>query len=118
MADSLAFNKLTHEFHKLRMSVEETLPRRHGEGLCPDRKWTDGERLREVYKHHEQKLAEIQANTTELEQQRKEIERQMALIGHDGTAHLEEILHKLKEQEERNEEVLCRLSTQINALQG
>ncbi|XP_060723526.1 coiled-coil domain-containing protein 17 [Tachysurus vachellii] len=118
MADSLAFNKLTHEFHKLRMSVEETLPRRHGEGLCPDRKWTDGERLREVYKHHEQKLAEIQANTTELEQQRKQIERQMALIGRDGTAHLEEILHKLKEQEERNEEVLCRLSTQINALQG
>lgn len=33
--------------------------------------WADGERLQAVCRHHEQKLAEIQAHTTELEQQRK-----------------------------------------------
>ncbi|KAK3556638.1 hypothetical protein QTP70_010828 [Hemibagrus guttatus] len=88
------------------------------EEVLIERKCADGERLQEVCRHHEQKLAEIQAHTIELEQQRKEIERQMALVGHDGTAHLREMLHELKEQEERNEEVLYRLSTQINALQG
>ncbi|XP_026789426.3 coiled-coil domain-containing protein 17 [Pangasianodon hypophthalmus] len=118
VADSLAFNRLTHEFHKLRMSIEESLPRRHTEGMYPGRKWADGKRLQEVCEHHEQKLAEIRAHTTELEQQRKEIERQMALVGNDGTVHLKEMLHELKEQEERNEEVLYRLSTQINALHG
>ncbi|XP_017335638.1 coiled-coil domain-containing protein 17 [Ictalurus punctatus] len=118
VADCLSFNKLTHEFHKLRMSVEESLSRRHTQGLYQGRKWVDGERLQEVCEHHEQKLAEIRSHTTQLEQQRKEIERQIALVGHDGTAHLKEMLHELKEQEERNEEVLYRLSTQINALHG
>lgn len=47
-----------------------------------------------------------------------EIEQQMVLVGQDGMAHLKEMLHELKEQEERNEEVLCQISTQINALQG
>ncbi|TSL22065.1 Coiled-coil domain-containing protein 17 [Bagarius yarrelli] len=87
-------------------------------GLYPGRKRSDGETHREVCEHHEQKLAEIQKHTSQLEQQRKEIERQMALVGHDGMSHLEEMLHRIKEQEERNEEVLYRLSTQISALQG
>lgn len=47
-----------------------------------------------------------------------EIERQTGLPGNDATAHLKEMLHELKEQEERNEEALCRLSTQISGLQG
>lgn len=39
--------------------------------MYPGRAWADGARLQEVCEHHEQKLAEIQAQTTELEQQRK-----------------------------------------------
>ncbi|KAM9482376.1 coiled-coil domain-containing protein 17 [Clarias gariepinus] len=116
--ESLALNKLTHEFHKLRMSVEECLPRRHTEGMYPGRRCADGDRLKEACERYEQKLAEIRARTTELEGQRKEIEQQMALFGHNGTAHMTEMLHELKEQEERNADVLYRLSTQINALQG
>ncbi|KAF7711831.1 hypothetical protein HF521_000842 [Silurus meridionalis] len=118
VTDCLAFNQLAREFHKLRVSVKESLPRRHKEEMYPGRQQANGDKLQEVCKLHEQKLSEIRAHTFELEQQRKEIERQMALVGHDGTAQLKEMLHELKEQEERNEEVLYRLSTRINALQG
>ncbi|KAL7891287.1 hypothetical protein AOLI_G00007630 [Acnodon oligacanthus] len=80
----------------------------------------NGERLREVFEHHGQKLAEIRAHNAQLEQQRKEIERRLTeLSGHGkSSVHLENLLQELKEQEEKNEDILHQLSTQINGLQG
>ncbi|KAL6458105.1 hypothetical protein MHYP_G00333350 [Metynnis hypsauchen] len=80
----------------------------------------NGERLREVFEHHGQKLAEINAHNAQLEQQRKEIERRLAeLSGHGkSSVHLEYLLQELKEQEEKNEDILHQLSTQINGLHG
>ncbi|XP_072539127.1 coiled-coil domain-containing protein 17 [Salminus brasiliensis] len=112
MADSLVINKLTDEFHKLRISIEEGLPRRFTERV-------HGERLREAREHHGQKLAQIRAHNTQLEQQREEIERRLAELSRLGnSAHLEDLLQELKEHEEKNEEILHQLSTQINGLQG
>ncbi|XP_036425551.1 coiled-coil domain-containing protein 17 [Colossoma macropomum] len=113
MAESLVINQLTDEFHKVRMSIEESLSRRHTERV-------NGKRLREMFEHHGQKLAEIRAQNARLEQQRKEIEQQLAeLSGHGkSSVHLEDLLQELKEQEEKNEEILHQLSTQINGLQG
>ncbi|XP_062853166.1 coiled-coil domain-containing protein 17 [Trichomycterus rosablanca] len=114
--NSLVFSKLTEEFQKLRMSVEESLPRRLKEGLYCGSQCVNGNKLQE---NHEQKLAEIRVHTTQLEAQREEIERQLAgLSGNSEKAHLEELLQELKGQEERNEEVLHHLVTQINGLQG
>ncbi|KAI4877610.1 hypothetical protein NFI96_007314 [Prochilodus magdalenae] len=80
----------------------------------------NGQRLQEVFGHHEQKLAEIRADNAQLEEQRREIERQLAELSGQSTssAHLEDLLQQLKEQEEKNEEILYQLSTQINDLQG
>ncbi|XP_017577046.1 coiled-coil domain-containing protein 17 isoform X1 [Pygocentrus nattereri] len=112
-AESQVINQLTVEFHKLRMSIEESLSRRHTERV-------NDERLREVFEHHGQKLAEIRAHNAQLVQQRKEIERRLAeLSGHGkSSVHLEDLLQELKEQEEKNEDILHQLSTQINGLQG
>ncbi|XP_062412483.1 coiled-coil domain-containing protein 17 [Sardina pilchardus] len=77
-----------------------------------------GERLREMAEQHGHQLAEIRAHTGHLEQQKQEIEQRLAAFaGLSGTAHLEGLLQELREQEERNEEALQHLRTQISLLQ-
>lgn len=48
-----------------------------------------------------------------------EIEERLAeLAGRERTAHLEEVLQELRNQEQRNEEVLQQLSSHINSVKG
>ncbi|XP_036375650.1 coiled-coil domain-containing protein 17 [Megalops cyprinoides] len=111
VSNSLALRKLTDEFHKLRMSIEESMP------TCPTQ-WDHRERVQEMAERHGQQLAEIQAHNRQLEQQREEIGRQLAeLAGLGNTANLEKLLLELQEQEERNEEALLQLKGQIQTLQ-
>ncbi|KAG9277298.1 coiled-coil domain-containing protein 17 [Astyanax mexicanus] len=112
VAESMIINKLTDEFHKLRISIEENLPRRRTERVHKERHW-------EAREHYGQKLAQIRAHNTQLEQQKEEIERQLAeLSGQGHSAHLEDLMQELKEQEEKNEVILYQLSTQINDIHG
>ncbi|XP_066520149.1 coiled-coil domain-containing protein 17 [Hoplias malabaricus] len=77
------------------------------------------EMLQEKWEHHRQKLTEIRARTTQLKQQRNEIEQRLAeRSGPANPTHLENLLQELKEQEVKNEEILHQLSSQINGLQG
>ncbi|XP_066548399.1 coiled-coil domain-containing protein 17 [Amia ocellicauda] len=125
LSDSLALRKLTDEFHKLRLSLEESLPSVPGwvqaeESRVPPREWEYNTRVREVSETHEQHLADIQARNLELEGQREEIRRRLSQLSakDSGTAHIEAMLLELRAQEERNEWALQQLSEQIQALHG
>ncbi|XP_041912867.1 coiled-coil domain-containing protein 17 [Alosa sapidissima] len=124
--DSAALRRLTNEFLKLRMSIQESMsslpqqPVSESVSAVPEvSQVARGERLREMWEQHGHQLAEIRAHTGHLEQQREEIERRLAaLSGLSSTAHLESLLQELREQEERNEEALQHLRTQISVLQA
>ncbi|XP_046906009.1 coiled-coil domain-containing protein 17 [Hypomesus transpacificus] len=77
------------------------------------------EKLREMTAQHGRQLAQIQAQTHLLEQQKEEIAHQLGVLaGQGSTAHLETLLLELKEQEERNEEALGELREHITSLQA
>ncbi|XP_051563739.1 coiled-coil domain-containing protein 17 isoform X2 [Myxocyprinus asiaticus] len=118
LPENTTLSKLTEE--KLRMSVENSLPRRQTmvseeQGLLQQR--ADEQRGLELLKHHEQKLADIRAHNHQLEKQREEIKQRLAeLAGRDRTVHLEEVLQEMRYHEQRNEDVLHQLSTHINSI--
>ncbi|XP_056115318.1 coiled-coil domain-containing protein 17 isoform X1 [Rhinichthys klamathensis goyatoka] len=120
--ENTALNKLTEEFRKLRISFEHNQPRRQTEvseeqGSLQQK--ADEQRAIDLYKDHEQRLAEIRARNHQLEKEREDIEQRLAeLGGRERTAHLEEVLQELRSQEQRNEEVLHQLSSHINSMKG
>uniref|UniRef100_A0A4W5MZT7 Coiled-coil domain containing 17 n=1 Tax=Hucho hucho TaxID=62062 RepID=A0A4W5MZT7_9TELE len=128
VSESLALRNLTNEFHKLRMSIEGSMPNlpkwpTETEGLEDQdqvlgRKYAHRERLREMAEQHDQQLAEIQTHNHLLEQQREEIAWQLgALAGQGSKANLETLLLELRDREERNEEALQQLKDHITTLQ-
>ncbi|XP_016389875.1 coiled-coil domain-containing protein 17 [Sinocyclocheilus rhinocerous] len=117
VSENTALNKLTEEFQKLRISFEQNLPRRQTE--VSEEQASLQQRADEHRALHEQRLAEIRACNHQLEKQREEIEERLAeLAGRERTAHLEEVLRELRNQEQRNEEVLQQLSSHINSMKG
>ncbi|XP_076871019.1 coiled-coil domain-containing protein 17 [Brachyhypopomus gauderio] len=112
-----ALSQFTEEFYKLRMTIEENLPRRQKQGLSAGSQWLDDERLWGASEHHEQKLAEMKAYATHLEQQREQIEQQLTVLASQGSrTYLEKLLQDLREHELRNEKLLCQLSTHLEHL--
>ncbi|XP_026069309.1 coiled-coil domain-containing protein 17 isoform X1 [Carassius auratus] len=117
VSENTALNKLTEEFQKLRISFEQNLPRRQTE--VSEEQASVQQRADEHRALHEQRLAEIRARNRQLEKQREEIEERLAeLAGRERTAHLEEALQELRNQEQRNEDVLQQLSSHINSMKG
>ncbi|XP_043098599.1 coiled-coil domain-containing protein 17 isoform X2 [Puntigrus tetrazona] len=116
-AQNNALNRLTEEFQKLRMSFEQNLPRRQTE--VPEDQTFLQHGADERRALHEQRLAEIRAHNNQLEKQRDQIEERLAeLAGWERTARLEEVLQELRNQEQRNEEVLHQLSSHISSMKG
>uniref|UniRef100_UPI003AAEB8B1 coiled-coil domain-containing protein 17-like n=1 Tax=Centroberyx gerrardi TaxID=166262 RepID=UPI003AAEB8B1 len=121
--ESVALQTLTDEFHKLRMSIEESLPNwtkwTTDTEVC-DRQLGRSEKLkemREMAELHERQLAQIHAHNQHLELQREELARQLGVLSEQSsTSHLESLLTELREQEERNEETLQQLSEHLRAL--
>ncbi|KAJ8277881.1 hypothetical protein GJAV_G00081220 [Gymnothorax javanicus] len=123
-SDTLTLRKLTNEFHKLRMSIEESMPtlsmqaaEQGSKEPSPRRQGGHSDRVQEMAERHERQLSEIQAHNRQLEQEREEIGRRLAeLAGQGSTAHLEKLLLELQVQEERNEAALQLIQGQIYAL--
>ncbi|XP_038650103.1 coiled-coil domain-containing protein 17 [Scyliorhinus canicula] len=125
LSDGRAFRRLTDEFHKLRMSIEESLPMyKSWQGeleISPriQRDWEHQERMREIAEVHGQQLADIQVRNRDLEQQRDEIRLRLEELSsrEHFTAHIEQMLLELKAQEEKNQRALDALREQIELLQ-
>ncbi|XP_054837255.1 coiled-coil domain-containing protein 17 isoform X2 [Eublepharis macularius] len=125
-SDSQALKKLTEEFHKLRMSLEDTLPtfktfqaedkNRH-QMLHQQEFW---QRQQQMAEAHEHQLADIQARNQYLEQQKDEIHRRLSemKLGNSDTSHIEQLLVELKTQEGENLLALDALREQIGLLQA
>ncbi|XP_032660434.2 coiled-coil domain-containing protein 17 isoform X1 [Chelonoidis abingdonii] len=125
-SDSRALRKLTEEFHKLRMSLEDTVPT-----LQPLKPEEDAsrqishrqgyrERLQEIAKAHEHQMASIQARNQHLEQQGEEICRRLSELAasNSSRAHIEQLLLELKAQEAKNQLALDALRDQIGLMQA
>ncbi|XP_072366918.1 coiled-coil domain-containing protein 17 isoform X2 [Scyliorhinus torazame] len=125
LSDGRAFRRLTDEFHKLRMSIEESLPTyKSWQGeleISPriQRDWEHQERMREIAEVHGRQLADIQVRNRDLEQQRDEIRLRLEELSsrEHFTAHIEQMLLELKAQEEKNQRALDALREQIELLQ-
>nr|XP_033478744.1 coiled-coil domain-containing protein 17 isoform X1 [Epinephelus lanceolatus] len=114
---------LTHEFLKLRMSIEENLPnwsKRSTDTEASGHQLGHSERLeemREMATLHERQLALIRAHNQQLEQQRDELAHQVSVLSEQSsTTHLESLLMELREQEEGNEETLQQLAEHLHGL--
>ncbi|XP_008298098.1 coiled-coil domain-containing protein 17 [Stegastes partitus] len=117
------------QFHKLRRSIEENLPKwskttndsKVGSTVSGSQ-LGHSERLkemREMASVHERQLALIHAHNQQLEQQRDELAHQVSTLAEQSnTAHLESLLMELREQEDRNEETLQQLTEHLCALQA
>ncbi|XP_032382106.1 coiled-coil domain-containing protein 17 [Etheostoma spectabile] len=121
--ESAALQDLTHEFHKLRMSIEENLPKwskRTSDTESSGRQLGHSERLKEMREMamlHERQLTLIHAHNQKLEQQRDELAYQVSVLSEQSnTTHLESLLMELREQEERNEDTLQQLAEHLRAL--
>ncbi|XP_039342405.1 coiled-coil domain-containing protein 17 [Mauremys reevesii] len=125
-SDSRALRKLTEEFHKLRMSLEDSVPT-----LQPLKPEEDAsrrishrqgyrERLQEIAKAHEHQMADIQARNKHLEQQGEEIRRRLLELAasNSSSAHIEQLLLELKAQEAKNQLALDALRDQIGLMQA
>ncbi|XP_060685570.1 coiled-coil domain-containing protein 17 [Hemiscyllium ocellatum] len=125
LSDGHTFRRLTEEFHKLRMSIEENLPTyrswqgEHEVSPRVQRDWEHQERMREIAEMHGRQLADIQARNKDLEQQRDEIRQRLEELSSKEhfTAHIEQMLLELKAQEEKNQRALDALREQIELLQ-
>ncbi|KAF1385408.1 hypothetical protein PFLUV_G00107450 [Perca fluviatilis] len=120
--ESAALQHLTHEFHKLRMSIEENLPKWSkgtSDTESSERQLGHSERLkemREMAMNHERQLTLIHAHNQQLEQQRDELAHQVRVLSEQSnTTHLESLLMELREQEERNEDTLQQLAEHLRA---
>ncbi|ROL44455.1 Coiled-coil domain-containing protein 17 [Anabarilius grahami] len=100
-----ALNKLTEEVFEEQGSLQQK---------------ADEQRALDLYKDHEQRLAEIRTRNHQLEKEREDIEQRLAELGgrERTSSHLEEVLQELRSQEQRNEEVLHKLSSHINSMKG
>lgn len=126
VSDSLALRKLTDEFHKLRMSIQESMPT--FPAWVPEvetsprlhREWEHKERVREIAETHGRHLAEIQARNRDLEQKRDEIRRRLSELATQDTAtgHIETMLLEMRAQEQRNQLALDELREQIESMQA
>ncbi|XP_039591041.1 uncharacterized protein LOC120514622 isoform X1 [Polypterus senegalus] len=126
-SESRALRRLTDEFHRLRMSIQESMSTKPVQWEPQvelthslNREWELKEQVREMVDTHEQHLVEIQARNQELEQKRDEIRRRLSeLASRDSAAaHIERVLLELRAQEERNQQALDDLRQQIEALQA
>ncbi|XP_026563120.1 coiled-coil domain-containing protein 17 [Pseudonaja textilis] len=120
-SDNQALKKLTEEFHKLRMSLEGTLPTFrtlqnenqivHQQEFC--------QRQRQIVEAHERQLAEIQASNQHLEQQKDEIRTRLSelKLGNSSSSQIEELLMELNTQEKKNKLTLNALTEQVKLLQ-
>ncbi|XP_057193821.1 coiled-coil domain-containing protein 17 [Triplophysa rosa] len=129
LLENNTLSKLTEEFQKLRMSIEESLTTRQTEVSFTSsnmyakqssfQQRGDEEKALQLSKIHKKRLAEIRAYNQRLEKEREEIDQRLAeLAGRDRTAHLEEVLHELRYQEQKNEEVLHQISSHIDSNKG
>ncbi|TDH08825.1 hypothetical protein EPR50_G00101930 [Perca flavescens] len=110
------------QFHKLRMSIEENLPKwlkGTSDTESSGRQLGHSERLkemREMAMNHERQLTLIHAHNQQLEQQRDELAHQVRVLSEQSnTTHLESLLMELREQEERNEDTLQQLAEHLRA---
>ncbi|XP_053100271.1 coiled-coil domain-containing protein 17 isoform X3 [Hemicordylus capensis] len=126
ISDSQALKKLTEEFHKLRMSLEGTLPTFRSfqtendnshQVLHQQEYWQRQQQLAEA---HERQLADIQARNQYLEQQKEEIRRCLSELkrGDSATSHIEQLLVELNTQEGKNQLALDALRKQVGLLQA
>ncbi|XP_043376337.1 coiled-coil domain-containing protein 17 isoform X2 [Dermochelys coriacea] len=124
--ENQALGKLAEEFHKLRMSLEDTVPTL--QPLKPEedasrqisRQQGYRERLQEIAKAHEHQVADIQARNQHLEQQGEEIRRRLSelAISNSSTTYIEQLLLELKAQEGKNQLALDALRDQIGLMQA
>ncbi|XP_070601103.1 coiled-coil domain-containing protein 17 [Erythrolamprus reginae] len=123
VSDNQALKKLTEEFHKLRISVEGTLPtfrtfQNENQILVPHQQ-EYSQRHRQIVDAHERQLAEIQANNQHLEQQKDEIRTRLSelKLGNSSSSQIEELLMELNTQEKKNKLTLNALSKQVKLLE-
>ncbi|KAA0712953.1 Coiled-coil domain-containing protein 17 [Triplophysa tibetana] len=77
------------------------------------------EKALQLSKIHKKRLAEIGAYNQRLEKEREEIDQRLAeLAGRDRMAHLEEVLHEMRYQEQKKEEVLHQISSHSDSNEG
>ncbi|XP_034635999.1 coiled-coil domain-containing protein 17 [Trachemys scripta elegans] len=125
-SDSRALRKLTEEFHKLRMSLEDTVPTlpplkpEEDAGRLISHRQGYRERLQEIAKAHEHQMAAIQARNQHLERQGEEIRRRLSelALSNSSSAHVEQQLLELKAQEGKNQLALDALRHQIGLMQA
>ncbi|XP_053326312.1 coiled-coil domain-containing protein 17 [Spea bombifrons] len=122
-SDSRALKHLTEEFHKLRQSLEVTVPSLRSiqfqEEASPwDREYR--ERMQEMAEAHERHLADLQTRNQALELQREEIRQRLSEVANAGssTSHIEQMLLELKAQEEKNQLALDDLRNQVGLIQS
>ncbi|XP_075177287.1 coiled-coil domain-containing protein 17 [Anomaloglossus baeobatrachus] len=124
LTDSKALRNLTEEFHKLRKSLEVSVPTlrsfqgEHGLSTHWDREYR--ERILEMTEAHERHLADIQARNQALEVQREEIRQRLSDVtsSSSSTNHIEQMLLELKAQEEKNQLALDALRDQVVLIQS
>ncbi|XP_073499706.1 coiled-coil domain-containing protein 17 isoform X2 [Phyllobates terribilis] len=126
LTDSRALMTLTEEFHKLRKSLEVSVPTlrsiqlqgEHGLSSHWDREYR--ERVLEMTEAHERHLADIQARNQALEMQREEIRQRLSDVASSSssTNHIEQMLLELKAQEEKNQLALDALRDQVVLIQS
>ncbi|XP_056606000.1 coiled-coil domain-containing protein 17 isoform X2 [Triplophysa dalaica] len=114
LLENNTLSKLTEEFQKLRMSIEDSLTARQTEISFQQR--AHEEKALQLSKIHKKRLAEIGAYNQRLEKEREEIDQRLAeLAGRDRIAHIEEVLHEQRYQEQKNEELLHQISPYIDS---
>ncbi|XP_070795714.1 coiled-coil domain-containing protein 17 [Pituophis catenifer annectens] len=121
VSDNQALKKLTEEFHKLRTSLEGTLPTfrtLQNENQIPHQQ-EYCQRHKQIVDAHERQLAEIQASNQHLEQQKDEIRTRLSelKLGNSSSSQIEELLMELNTQEKKNKLTLNALSEQVKLLQ-
>ncbi|XP_075472235.1 coiled-coil domain-containing protein 17 isoform X1 [Ascaphus truei] len=126
VSDSKVLRSLTDEFHKLRKSLEGSVPtlrslQFQGE-TSPQTQWDREyrERMQDMAESHERHLADIQSRNQTLELQRDEIRQRLSDFANAGssTSHIEQMLLELKAQEEKNQLALDALRDQIGLIQA
>ncbi|XP_042318892.1 coiled-coil domain-containing protein 17-like [Sceloporus undulatus] len=125
VSNSQTLKKLTEEFQKLRMSLEDTLPTfrmlqtkndNTQQILHQQEYWQRQQQMAEM---HERQLADIQARNQHLEQQKNEIHKRLEelKLGNSTTSHIEQLLVELNTQEGKNQLALNALREQVGLLQ-
>lgn len=124
--DNQALKKLAEEFHKLRMSLEDTLPTVRSSQAEDNNShrihhqqeyW---QRQQQMVEAHERQLADIQARNEYLQQQKNEIHKHLSELkrGNSATSHIEQLLIDLNGQERKNQLALDALREQVELLQA